>query len=292
MRDYPAAPMDELLRAITPDGAYRVAVARTTASAAEALARHRPSPVVARAMARALTSAALLSVGKKELHRISLQWQGRGPMGAVQAQVRGDGSLRAYASEPKVVRPTVAAALGRGVLGVVEVDLEGRATQGSIALHDSSVDVDVEAFLRHSEQVPSRLRVMMGLAGGVPTDVAGVLVQTLGGASGQALLIEDGAVSSAFLDRRLDASLPLEQLATLALGGVDLQIVGRFALRWGCDCSLAKVEQGVAMLGVQELLDMIASGEAGRVRCDFCAEDYVVPVERLCELVDQLEAGE
>lgn len=284
--------MDELLRAITPDGAYRIAVARTTSTVAEALARHHPTPVVARALARALTSAALLSVGEKELHRIAVQWQGRGPMGAVQAQARGDGSLRGYASDPSVVAPTVQAALGRGGLGVVEVDLQGRATQGSIALHDSSVDVDAEAFLRHSEQVPSRLRVLMGQENGVPTDVVGVLVQTLGGASGDALLAEGGVVASELLDRTLDPSLPLEELAAAVLGGAPLQIVGRSPLRWACDCSRSKVEQGVAMLGVQELLDMIASGEAGRVRCDFCAEDYVVPVERLCELVDQLEGVE
>ncbi len=282
--------MDELLRTITADGAYRVAVARTTSTVAAALLRHRPTSVVARALARALASTALLSVGEKELHRIAVQWQGRGPMGAVQAQVKGDGCLRAYASDSAVVAPTVRAALGRGGIAVVEVDLEGRATQGSLPLHDSSVDVDVEAFLRYSEQVPSRLRVLMTLEEGEPRDVVGVLIQTLGGAPGDALLGESSLLSPALLDRTMDASMTSEELASAALGGSPVQVVGRSPLRWGCDCSQARVEQGVAMLGVQELLDMIAKGETGQVRCDFCAEDYVVSVERLCELVDQLES--
>lgn len=282
--------MDELLRAITTDGNYRVAVARTTSAVAEAIARHRPTPVVARALARALTSTALLSVGEKEFHRISVQWRGRGPMGSIQAQIRGDGSLRGYAFEPQVELPTVQEALGRGGLAVLEVDLQGRVTQGSLPLFDGSVDGDTEAFFRHSEQVPSRLRVLMSTDEGVPGAVVGVLVQTLGGASGDALLAEGGAVSPDLLERRLDPTRALEDIASAALSGAALQVVGRSPLRWACDCSMDKVEQGVAMLGVQDLLDMISKAEVGQVRCDFCAEEYVVPVERLCELVDELEA--
>jgi molecular chaperone Hsp33 len=280
--------MDELLRAISADGAYRIAVARTTDAVAEAVARHRPTPVVATALARALTGAALLSVGEKDFHRISVQWRGRGPLGSVQAQIRGDGSLRAYAAEASAHAPTVPEALGRGGLAVLEIDPAGRVTQGSLPLFDGSIDVDVESFLRHSEQVPSRLRV---LGDGLGGDVVGVLVQTLGGAPGDALLAEGGAVAPALLDRTLDASLPSAELASRALGGAPVQVVGTSPLRWACDCSLSKVEQGVAMLGVQELLEMISLGEPGRVRCDFCAEDYVVPVERLCELVDELEGA-
>lgn len=283
--------MDELIRAITVDGNYRIAVARTSETVAEALARHRPTPVVSRAIARGLTSAALLSVGEKELHRIAVQWRGRGPMGALQAQVGGDGRLRGYASEPATVAETVAQALGPGALGVVEIDLAGRAVQGSLPLHDSSVDVDTEGFLRHSEQVPSRLRVFMNLDDGVPTEVAGVLVQTLGGAPGDALL-SDELLSDAFRSRSLNPTGSAEELIAGVLPGAQVQVVGRSPLRWACECSQAKVERGVAMLGVQELLDMIAKQETGKVRCDFCAEDYVVSVERLCELVDLLEGVE
>ncbi len=277
--------MDELLRAITADGAYRVAVARTTDTVAEALRRHQPTDVVALAFARGLTAAALLSVGEKELHRIAVQWQGRGPMGALQAQVSGDGSLRGYPSNPSAVAPDVSAVLGRGGMAVVEIDLQGRATQGSLPLADGAVDTDVEAFLRQSEQVPSRLRV---LSDGTAT--VGILVQTLGGAPGEALL--DGEVLAAgFLDRSLDPREPLDALASAALNGAAIEVVDRSALRWACGCSQEKVEGGVAMLGVQELLDMISKNEPGQVRCDFCAEDYVVSVERLCSLVDELEGA-
>jgi molecular chaperone Hsp33 len=278
-----SAAMDELLRAITPDGAYRVAVARTTDTVAEALRRHQPTPKVALALARALTSTALLSVGEKEIHRIAVQWHGRGPMRSLQAQISGDGSLRGYPSDPTAIAPSVSEALGRGGISVVEIDLAGRATQGSLHLMDGSIDVDAESFLRLSEQVPSRLRVFEGDGA-----VVGVLLQTLGGAPGDALLA-DGLVSPAFLDRSLDANLPLEELASAALGGAEVTVVGRSPLRWACACSREKVERGVALLGVQELLDMISKNEPGQVRCDFCAEDYVVSVERLCALVDELD---
>ena len=43
------------------------------------------------------------------------------------------------------------------------------------------------------------------------------------------------------------------------------------------------------MLGRDELLEMISDGQSAEVRCDFCGEDYVVTVEGLCRLVDELD---
>jgi molecular chaperone Hsp33 len=66
------------------------------------------------------------------------------------------------------------------------------------------------------------------------------------------------------------------------------EVMSEEAVCFGCQCSLERVERGVAMLGADELLDMIAKEEPAEVRCDFCAEEYRVDIEGLCRIYDEV----
>ncbi len=277
---------DQLIRAMTPDGLIRVVVATTTDTVREALSRHGGSRMARLALARALTATALVSVAEKEFHRISVQWRGRGPLGSVQTQVRSDGSLRGYVSVPDAVADSLPAALGPGAVAVIEQAVNGTFTQGSLALHSSEVDEDLERWLRHSEQIPSRLRVFVDTEGDEIVAAAGVLAQTLPGGAADVVL-DDGWLAASLLDRSLSAAQPGEQLASAVVSG-ELKILDTSSLAWRCECSQERVEAGVKLLGEQELLDMIAHQETAKVTCDFCLEHYVVDVARLCALVDEL----
>ncbi len=273
---------DQLLRAITSDGLYRLAVATTTRTTLEAAQRHGATAVVAEALGRAITAGALLSVGEKEFHRIGLQWTGRGPMRSLHVDVRPGGALRGYPGEATAAAASVAKALGPGLIHVVEQDRAGRHTQGSLPLSTSEVDEDVETWLQRSEQVPSRLRVFVERGDdGMPVAVSGVLVQTLPGGAANALLAADGRVSPVLLARALPASLDVGELARLALPGAEITELGREPLRFSCGCSVERVARGVAMLGVDELDQMIADEQSAEVRCDFCNEHYTVDLDGL-----------
>lgn len=279
--------VDQLIRALTPDGLVRVVVATTTDTVREANARHGGSRMARLALARALTATALLSVAEKDFHRISVQWRGRGPLGAVQTQIRADGSMRGYVSNPDAVAGSLPEALGPGAIGVIEQAVNGTFAQGSFPLHSSQVDEDLERWLRHSEQVPSRLRVFVNTDGDDVVAAAGVLAQTLPGGAADVVL-DDGWLAPGLLDRSLSAALSGVELAKAAVSG-ELKILQTTPLAWACECSQERVESGVKLLGEPELLDMIAHQEPAQVTCDFCREHYVVDVPRLCELVDELE---
>lgn len=283
---------DELLRAITADGLYRVAVASTTDVVAEAVRRHAATPVVARALARAITSGALLGVSEKEYHRIGVQWTGRGPMRSLHVDVRPGGLLRGYPGEADATAPSVAAALGPGLVHVVEQDEQGRHTQGSLPLSTSEVDEDIETWLRRSEQVPSRLRVLVDLDGeGMPAAVSGVLIQTLPGGAASALLGDEGGVSPELVARTLPASLDVGDLARRVLPGAPITELTREPLRFVCQCSAERVARGVAMLGAEEIDQMIGAGEETDVRCDFCNEHYLVDADGLRAIRATMDAG-
>lgn len=280
---------DQLLRAITADGCYRLAVARTTDLVAEAVGRHQLDGVVALALARAMTAASLLTVAEKDFHRIGVQWVCRGPLGSIHVDVRSGGEIRGYVTRPHALAATVPELVGAGAIHVIEQTPDGRFTQGSLTLSSGEVDEDLEAWLRRSEQVPSRLRVLVDLDDrGNPRDVAGVLVQTLPGGAGSALLGDGGALSAELLDRELSAALEPAELVRRALPGATIEVLGSEPLAFACQCSRERVERGVAMLGPDELLEMIEGEEAAQVRCDFCNEDYTVDVEGLRRIRESL----
>ncbi|MEE2830700.1 MAG: Hsp33 family molecular chaperone HslO [Myxococcota bacterium] len=283
---------DLLIRAITSDGCYRLAAVSTTLCVKEIVRRHRASSVAAQALARAATATALLSTSEKEFHRIGVQWTGRGPLRSLHADVRPGGELRAYAGSPGVLVESVSTALGAGVITVIRQDQQGRFTQGSLPLSSSTVDEDLEQYLWRSEQLPSRLRVFIDQdEDGMPEAVCGVLVQTLPGGVADALLGDGGSLSSATFARALPGSLSPKDLLSAVLCTEGFEVLAEEEIVFACQCSRDRVERGVALLGPEELLDMIAKEEPAEVRCDFCAEQYRVDIEGLCRIYDEITEG-
>jgi molecular chaperone Hsp33 len=91
------------------------------------------------------------------------------------------------------------------------------------------------------------------------------------------------------LARSLSAGQEPEDILNQVLPDEQVRVLSEESLAFSCACNQGRVERGVAMLGRDELLEMIADGQSAEVRCDFCGEDYVVTVEGLCVLVDELD---
>jgi molecular chaperone Hsp33 len=68
----------------------------------------------------------------------------------------------------------------------------------------------------------------------------------------------------------------------------DLQILSRQDVRFECHCSRDRAERAIRMLGAEAIAEMIDEGvERGgaEVVCEFCTERYLVPTERLQEML-------
>ena len=270
-------------------GDYRVAIASTTATIAEASRRHGLTGIPAVALSRALTSLALVGITDKEGRRLSAQWMGRGPLGSVHADLQQTGALRGYLTgdQPAASIPD---GFGRGgLLSVIRQQPNGSFMQGQVALRSRTVDGDLEGYLKQSDQVASALRVLVDLdAQGSPTAVTGMLIQALPDSDGRSV---PGLMAPALADRSLSAALPVDQLLAQgapALGPVDWML--EVPLAWRCGCSKERVEQGVRLLGLAELDDMVLQWEGTEVRCDFCAHVHVISPADIARLRDELAA--
>jgi molecular chaperone Hsp33 len=60
------------------------------------------------------------------------------------------------------------------------------------------------------------------------------------------------------------------------LHGLELRAIGDQPVRFGCSCTRERVLGAILLLGKDEIEDMIRTEGRAEVRCEFCAEQYVV----------------
>jgi len=265
---------DRLLTGVSKDGRLRGRAATTTGLVHEALSRHRPGLLGAEALARALSATAVFPATWKDCARVSIQWSGQGPLRTVVTEIRVDGSVRGYVSEPQAGEPVLRPG-GRGLghcirpggfVGVIRQEAKGPFTRGQVELTSGELDEDLEKFFEISDQVPTRVRSLGSTWGDEPGAHGAILVQALPDDM-PAELVGGGDLLSVSAD-----ATPEEMLAVALGPGYD--VLDERPLLFRCQCERERIEAGIALLEVDELLDMINEDQGASVRCDFCGEVY------------------
>lgn len=282
---------DEVVIAVSRDGALRARAARTSAVCGEAVRRHKAGPLAAHALARALTCAALYPASWKDCRRLSLQFSGGGPLRSVFAELRTDAddagpraSLRGYtkmpaatlwAADPRGRR--IGRALAPGALQVIRQQPAGGFSQGHVELASGEIDEDLEHYFVTSEQVPTRVRTAVELDDtGAVLGAVGVLVQVL-----------PGGDPARIADLALDDLSPRAPLADLLARVLDEPVVKEtLPVVFACPCSRERALGGISLLQVDEVIEMIAVDKGAEVTCEFCAEVYRFTPEELLPLVE------
>jgi molecular chaperone Hsp33 len=256
----------------------------------EAVTRHQLAGVPAMALARGMTSAVLAAATSSDWHRVSFQWAARSALGTLHVDIRHPGDLRGYVHLAEGAESFVGRSIEEwvrpGLLVGLRQEASGRFAQGRVAIEAGSVDEDVEAYLRTSEQVASGLRVLatQDSAGG-PLDVVGVLVQTLpGGDPASTVMPAD------YSDRTRSPVGPLEGILEAALPDMSVEVLEELPLRFHCLCTRERVETSIRLLGESEIAGMIAAREETSVRCEFCATAYEVGLRDLQKILKGLRA--
>jgi molecular chaperone Hsp33 len=307
---------DSIARALAAGGRLRGVAAVTTDLADEARRRHGTYPVASAALGRALTAALLLGSTVKGDERVSLQFNGDGPMREVFAEADALGRARGYVRRPAVVLPSkngkldVGGALGAtGTLSVMRWGPGGQPYQGVIPLASGEIAEDVATYLTVSDQIPSTvvLGVFVGPDGNVVA-AGGFMVQRMplegahawnGDADFQLTAEEEKII------QRVEANLaPLPGASTLvrqgatprsmletAFAGLDPQFVHEGPVAFFCPCSHDRVIRTLITLGPDDL-DRLAREHGGTTAtCHFCSTDYRFEADELRTIAAALRAG-
>jgi molecular chaperone Hsp33 len=289
-----------------------------TALVADAVGRHGTAPTASAALGRALVGALLLACFKGEGEATQVTFNGNGPLGSLQAIATSDGLVKGRADHPRAdppLRPDgkldVGSAVGRGVLAVVRSRVVPPSEGGGEAaapppppspspppytgltqIVSGEVAADLAHYLATSEQTNCALALGVSLdRDGRVTAAGGFLVQVLpfcpdaalerlevnvGGLPPVTEMIAAGDGPAAVTARLLDG-----------LGTAP----GAFALtpRYGpCEKAdlRARMVRAVALLGEDEVRDIVATAGGIEVCCEFCRDVEVFGEDEVLAAVE------
>ena len=281
--------MDKLIHATAADGTVRVLSAITTDVVAEAVRRHQTSPTASAALGRVLTGTLLMASTLKDFDRLSVKIDCDGPIEGIIAEATRDGGVRGYVKNPDAEVPArgdgkfdVRGVIGDGTFYVIresgfDIGLHRDPYVGSVPLVSGEIAEDFAYYLAKSEQIPSAVLLGVLLRNSEPFVKAsgGILIQMMPGANEHIItMIEDTIAHAPHLTSVINEGATPEDLAKLALGEIDFNVLEECDVAFRCNCSIERARTLIGALGPIEVESMLAEDKGAVMSCGFCSEVY------------------
>jgi molecular chaperone Hsp33 len=295
--------MGRLIRGLAAQGNLRILAIESTDIAEEARVRHDLSPTATAALGRAMTGALLLSflLSKTPKERLSLQFQGSGPLGGPIVEASTAGGVRGYVKNPKAhppLRPDgkldVGAAVGKGELKVDRLLQNDELYQSSIDLVSGEIAEDLARYLWQSEQIPSG--ILLGVRidpEGMVHISGGIAIQVLPGCPEwatqklEANLAGRTSITDLLLEKGLEGSIET-LLEGLDYDPTDLSAVGfhegYIPLQFKCRCSRERALASLVYFSPEERQEMIEKDGGAEVICHWCNTHYQISIDEIQSL--------
>ena len=289
-----------ILRGMTRDGSARIVIINSRSIVNEAIRIHKTAPTATAALGRLLTACSLMGcmMGERE-DRMSITVAGSGPLGKLIAASDYMGNVRGYVQHPEVDVPLksngkldVGTAIGAGTMTVLK-DMGGQEpTNGTIPLVSGEIAEDIASYFAISEQIPT----LCALGVLVDKDLSclaagGVLVQLLPFADPAVVdQLEKNAASLTNISKQFEKGLSNEQIAAIALDGIEYDLFDEIDVEYKCTCSRERMAAALYSVGQKELRRMLdeqlAEGkpEQLEVACQFCNSTYCFTPEDVKKL--------
>ena len=287
---------DYIVRATAANGQVRAFAATTRNLVETAKERHGTSPVATAALGRLLTAGAIMgSMMKNDTDMLTLMIRGDGPLGGITVTADSHANVKGYVGNPDVMLPPkngkldVGGAVGIGLLQVIKDMGLKEPYSGQTMLVTSEIAEDLTYYFANSEQVPSSvgLGVLMEKDNTVRR-AGGFIIQMMPFATEETISqIEENLKQVTSVTALLDQGKSPEELLTILLGNVGLEITDTIDTQFYCNCSKERVEQAVVSVGRKEIQEMINGGETIEVKCQFCNTAYHYTIEDLKRIIQR-----
>lgn len=282
---------DRVVRAMTTNGLFRVAVMRSTVLSRLAQEKHVLGPLESLILTRALTGASLMASFLKGEERVTISFEGDGEISLVYAEAMQVGEVRGYCRRNTNAAGTVASPLGNGLLKVQRVLYNTfEPVTGVVALRKGDVTSDLSYYLTQSEQIPSVLIIDVAYDDAhVVRQAAGLLLQAMPGATNEDIFKTYDALDYlGNLTGYLDEGMTLEDLALKVMPS-EATIMASTAADFFCRCSMDRFKAALLTLGLNEIEAMQRDGHHELV-CQYCNSHYNLSEQDFAEMCEQLLA--
>ncbi len=288
---------DRIIKGITTDGHFKIAVVKTTDVVREAAERHQLSLLSKVVLGKALTATMLLASELKKEERIQLRMDGNGPLKSVLAEANSLGEVRGYVADPTAELDytskgvTLGDGIGLGVLSLTKVLYnEAEPRTSSIEIATGDVTSDVARYLAQSEQIPSAVLLDVGIDDeGLITQAGGLLLQRLPGApEGQIDMLQERLASFPPIDQLLRDGQYIDEIMTKSISPIEVKELSRQPVDFFCRCSRERFLDALSMLNIDDLKDM--EGESQEIVCHYCNNREEISKEDIAKLISEAQA--
>jgi molecular chaperone Hsp33 len=233
-----------------------------------------PRPV-SDALGEAMAAAVLMAGALKFEGRLSLQFEGKGPVRLMLAQCTHRHALRGVARHDELPPDAGGSMLfGGGQLAVtIEQDEGGERYQGVVPLDQDRLTDCLERYFERSEQLPTRF-----VLSATPGRAAGLMLQRV--ATGGAGTPEEQAAAddawnrvgllAATLSPQELLEMPCRQMLSRLFVEDDIRLFEGTPVFFQCSCSRERVAGILHSLGDEELQSLLKERGDVEVRCEFC----------------------
>lgn len=286
---------DYIVRATAANAGIRAFAATTRSLVEQARRAHDTSPVVTAALGRLLTGGVMMgAMLKGERDLLTLQISGDGPIRGMTVTADSKGNVKGYANEPQVMLPPskagkldVGGGVRQGMLRVIKDMGLKEPYVGQTVLQTGEIAEDLTYYFATSEQVPSSvgLGVLMEKDNTVK-QAGGFIVQLMPFTEESVIArLEENISNFSTVTRVLEEGKTPEEMLSLLLSGLDMEIVDTMPAQFYCNCDKKRVEKAVISVGAKEIREMIAENKDIEVKCQFCNSAYTFNIEELKELL-------
>lgn len=278
--------MNQLTEFLFPDLGARGAIVEFD-EGIDAILGSRPYPDdVRRLVGQAVAAMPLLAANTKFRGRMSLQFQGRGPLTMLVAQIEADLQVRGMAKCAEHAAGDFESLMGGGLLGLLlEPERGDRNYQAMVAIEGGSLAAALEHYYASSEQIPSLMR--LAADGG---RIRGIVLQRL--PLGEKHSSERNWEHLCALFATLgEAELARTDAATVLRRLFHAETVKLFApqpVRLNCRCSRDGIAAMLLALGEAELDDHLREHGRVDVTCEFCGRAYPFSGDEVRDLMMQV----
>ncbi len=285
---------DRLLKFLFRGAPVRGELVRVADAWREMTAHHDYPAPVKRLLGEMVAAAALLASNIKFNGALVMQIHGDGPVKLLVVECQPDLALRATAKlgdESVDEEATMRELINRSGRGRFAITLDPRDPlpgqrpyQGVVPLDGESMADVIEAYMRQSEQLDTKLVLAAD-----DEASAGLLLQRLPDHGGSETVIDEDAWDRA---TTLGATLRSEELLRLTPENVARRLYGQeqldhqatLAPRFACTCSRERIGRMLNSLGREEVDSIIEELDTVTVTCDFCNRQYSFDVVDVAQL--------
>ncbi len=249
---------------------------RLDASWRAAIEHHEYPPSISAALGEAMAASVLMAGALKFEGRLSLQFEGPGPVRLMLAQCTHRHAIRGVARHDEWPAGEMPAdgLFGGGQLAVtIEQQESGDRYQGVVPLVAAELSDCLEQYFERSEQLPSRM-----MLAATPDRTAGLLLQRVAvgtaGPTANPAEADDawrriGLLAGTVSMREL-LDLPCRELLGRLFPEDDIRLFEGTPVFFQCSCSRERVAGILQALGGEEVQALLRERGDVEVRCEFC----------------------